>query len=247
MEFADHFSGAAPTYAAFRPSYPPAFISYLAALSARHDLAWDAGTGSGQAAVLLGDHYTRVIATDASATQIAGARAHPHVTYRVGLDCESGLPDSTVDLVTVAQALHWFDRPRFYAEVRRVLKPGGIIAVWCYGRVHVEGAAGAIVDEFYRERVVPYWPVERHHVETLYKEIDFPFTEIAPPAWAMTATPTRGEFLGYLRSWSAVAQARKIAGIDLVTELEQRLASVWPSGSEHRRTVSWPIGLRVGK
>ncbi len=132
MSFADHFSGVSAAYAAFRPRYPDVLFDFLAQVAPAHEAAWDVGTGSGQAAVGLARHFTRVIATDASSSQIEHATPDPRVSYRVCPAEACDLNDRSIDLVTVAQALHWFDRPRFWAEVRRVLRPGGVIAVWTY-------------------------------------------------------------------------------------------------------------------
>src|SRR5215831_1555408 len=130
--FKDHFSAHATDYRAFRPSYPAELFTFLASAAPARDLAWDCGTGNGQAAVALAEHFARVFATDASAEQVKNAEPHPRVEYAVAPAEKCPLPDHTADLVTVAQALHWFDFDRFYAEVRRVARPGGLLAVTCY-------------------------------------------------------------------------------------------------------------------
>lgn len=242
--FPDHFSGHAGQYAAHRPSYPSGLIEYLASLCARRGLAWDAGTGSGQAAVLLADRFDRVRATDASPEQIRHAQGHARVEYGVGLAHESGLAKGTVDLVTVAQALHWFDLEKFYAEVRRVLGRGGVVAVWCYGNAIISPETDAIIDRFYSARVGRYWPSERRHVESGYRELDFPFRELSPPAFAIEAHLSPEEFLGYVATWSSVAAARRAEGRDPLVELGAALLAVWPAALQ--RLVTWPVGLRVG-
>ena len=243
--FADHFSGRAAAYAAYRPSYPPAFVEYLSSLCPSHDLAWDAGTGNGQAAILLAAHFARVVATDASSQQLGHARPHPRVTYRVAMADASGLVASSVDLVTVAQALHWFDLPPFYREVRCVLKPQGVLAAWCYDRMQVDAAVDPVVDHFCSHRVQPFWPAERRHVKAGYRDLDFPFEEVATGDWAMTARLMKNEFLGCIGTWSAVANARDREGADLVAELAEGLRNVWPD--EESRMVTWPIACRVGR
>lgn len=205
--FADHFSSRAADYAAYRPSYPPALVQNLAGLCADHDLTWDAGTANGQAAVLLAEHFAHVVATDASEEQLAHASTHPRIVYRVGQEDGSGLARASADLVTVAQALHWFDRSRFYAEVKRVLKPGGVVAAWCYDLPRVDGAVDPVVEKFYKVRTGPFWPPERRHVDAMYRELEFPFDEIPQPAWSMAVELNRERFLGYVRSWSAVTRA----------------------------------------
>jgi len=243
--FADHFSGRAAAYAAYRPSYPPAFIQYLSALCPSHDLAWDAGTGNGQAATLLAEHFARVVATDASPQQLGHARPHPRVTYTVAMADASGLLASSVDLVTVAQALHWFDLFPFYREVRRISKPHGVIAVWCYDLMEVDGAVNPVVNDFCSHRVEPFWPLERRHVAAGYRDLEFPFEEVTTRDWAMTARLTKTEFLGCIGTWSAVANARDREGADLIAELAEALRTVWPD--EERRVVTWPLACRVGR
>jgi SAM-dependent methyltransferase len=243
--FKDHFSKQSPGYAAFRPRYPDALFSWLASLTPGHDLAWDAGTGNGQAAVSLAGHYARVIASDASGSQIAAGVPHQRVTYRVGRENESGLPDHSCDLVTVAQALHWFDAAAFFKEAKRVLKPGGAVAAWTYARPSVDDPrAGPIFDE-YLLLMDPWWPPERVLVETGYRTIDFPFDEIAAPAMELEMHPLLEELAGYMRTWSAYqAYVAKLGG-DPVVPFEQRLAAVWPAGE--RRRLFWPLAMRVGR
>jgi SAM-dependent methyltransferase len=174
MSFKDHFSRLAAEYAAFRPAYPPAIFDYLAHLCAERRNAWDCACGNGQATLALAERFEGVIATDASPQQLAAAPAHAHVTYRVARAEESGIESNSVDLVTVAQALHWFDLDPFYGEVQRVLKPSGVLAVWTYGQLHVEDdAIDALIQEFYWDIVGPYWPPERRLVEVSWT--GFPF------------------------------------------------------------------------
>jgi SAM-dependent methyltransferase len=246
MRSADYFSASAEAYAAFRPSYPDTLIRYVASCAPGRDLAWDCATGNGQAAVPLAQWFARVVATDASATQLAHARPHPRVTYRLAAAGASGLDAASVDLVTVAQALHWLDLDAFYKEVHRVLKPDGVLAVWCYARCRVAPEIDPVIDWFYDERVGRYWPPERLHTETAYRDLPFPFAELPAAAWAMTASLTRAELLGYIGTWSAVDIARRTEGADPVPELEARLAPVWPSDAM-RRSVTWPLALRIGR
>lgn len=244
--FSDHFSACAGSYAAFRPKYPPELIRHLAELAPRRELAWDCGTGNGQAAVLLAEHFTRVHATDASRDQLAHAVPHARVTYRVGLESDSGLAAGSADLITVAQALHWFDLARFYAEVRRVLVKDGLLAVWCYERAQVESDIDPLFDWFYTERVGRYWPPERSHVEVDYRDLEFPFEEMDAGSWSMAARLDRQQLLGYIGTWSAVKECRAQEGIDPLVELGAALAERWPDASEPRE-VRWPIALRVGR
>ncbi len=245
--FADHFSPVSADYARFRPTYPAALFAWLAGKAPGRTLAWDCAAGSGQASRDLAAHFERVIATDASSAQIAAAMPHPGVEYRVTPAEASGLPDAAVDLITVAQALHWFDLDRFYAEARRVLKPGGVVAVWCYGALSVEGeTVNTRAEAFYRDTVGPYWPPERQLVESGYRTLPFPFAEITAPTLNMEASWTLPELLGYFRSWSATGRFIAEQGYDPVAPLATELERLWPSPHERRR-IAWPLAIRAGK
>jgi SAM-dependent methyltransferase len=245
--FPDHFSGVAGAYAEYRPHYPTRLFEWLAQLAPRRHLAWDCGTGSGQAALGLAPHFERVVATDASEAQIAAARPHPRVQYRVAPAESSGLQSAAVDLVTVAQALHWFDRPSFFAEVRRVLQRGGILAVWSYGGARFDDPrADEIFRRFYVETVGPYWPAERTLVEGGYRTIEFPFEEVVPPAFEMEATWPLSTLLGYVGTWSAVTKFREARGFDPVEPFAGELRLLWTE-SDHVRRIRWPLALRVGR
>jgi SAM-dependent methyltransferase len=245
-DFKDHFSTRSPGYAAFRPGYPAELFAYLAGQTPGHDLAWDCASGSGQAARGLAAHYARVWATDASATQIEAAVPHVRVEYRVAPADASGLPDHSIDLVTAAQAAHWFDLPAFYAEVRRVLKPGGLLAIWCYERLSIEPALDRIVEDFYAGLLDPWWPPERRLVESGYRELDFPFAELPAPAIPMTATWTLDQLLGYFSTWSALKAYQQGTGLDPLPALRERLAAAWIS-LDTTKTIKWPLSVRLGR
>jgi SAM-dependent methyltransferase len=243
--FQDHFSARAEQYAACRPGYPAELFAFLADVAPDRRLAWDCATGSGQAALGLAEHFARVVATDASASQIAHAEPHARVAYHVAPAEASGLTDASVDLVTVAQALHWFDVDAFHAEARRVLVPGGVVAVWSYGGVTFdEPAIAALVRRFARETVGPYWPPERRLVDDGYRTIAFPFAELAAPSFTLAQRWTLVELAGYLRTWSATARYVAAHGHDPVDALEAALREPWGDAT---RTVRWPLALRVGR
>lgn len=245
--FADHFSSLASAYSEFRPTYPPALFEWLATLTPGHELAWDCAAGSGQASIGLARHFHRVLATDASANQIAAAQPHPGVEYRVAPAEASGLPDASADLVTVAQALHWFNLDDFYAEVWRVLRPHGVLAVWTYGVLGLEeGAINDRLQAFYHDTIGPWWPPERRHVESGYRELPFPFTEMTSPSLRMEAEWTLPQLLGYLRSWSATGRYMEVHGTDPVAALGQAIEPLWGMSSV-TRTIAWPLSLRVGR
>lgn len=242
-QFKDHFSKQAADYAKFRPRYPSGLFQWLASIAPGRELAWDCATGNGQAAVELAEVFERVIATDASEKQVANAEANPRVTYRVGTAEESGIEANSVDLVTVAQALHWFDLEKFYAEARRVLKPRGVVAAWAYKLATVTPQIDPVVNHYYSDVVGEYWPAERVLVEK-FEDLPFPFSQIEAPAFAMVAEWTAEQLLGYLGTWSATQ--RFIAGEKRqpLEEIETELRQVWGA---HQRRVVWPLTILVGK
>ncbi|HTO77516.1 MAG TPA: class I SAM-dependent methyltransferase [Thermoanaerobaculia bacterium] len=244
--FPDHFSEVAGEYAEFRPDYPPELFAFLASAAPGRRCAWDCATGSGQAAAGLAGHFARVVATDASARQIASARPHPRVEYSVAPAEASGLPDRSVELVTVAQAVHWFDGREFWAEVSRVLVPGGVVAVWCYHLFHLDEPVDGVIRRFYGDIVGPDWPPERKIVERGYRFLDFPFDEIAVPRFQMVKHWTFGQMVGYLRTWSAVRGYLRRVGEDPVAIVAADLATAW-GDPERRRPLVWDLDLRVGK
>lgn len=244
MKFQDHFSTQARTYAKARPHYPAALFAELAGLAPGRTLAWDAGAGNGQASVALAAHFEHVIATEPSEAQLAAAMAHPRVEYRRSAELLPGAEDGSVDLVTVAQAAHWFDRSAFFAEARRVLRPAGVIALWTYELCQISPEIDAAVFRFYKGPIGPYWPPERRHTETGYREFEFPFAEFPFPHYEMEHDWTLAGFAAYLRSWSAVNRFLKEHGRDPVVDLEAELAPLW--GKDARR-ISWPLSGRIGR
>jgi ubiquinone/menaquinone biosynthesis C-methylase UbiE len=243
----DHFSAVADAYATRRPGYPQELFAYLAELCEHHELAWDCAAGTGQATIPLTRFYRRVVATDASRDMLEMAPQHPSVEYRVAPADASGLPPGSVDLVTVAQALHWLDLETFYVEVDRVLAPGGLLAVWTYGNLRLEDAGvNHLLDRFYREIVGPYWPAERRHVESGYRTLPFPYKEVEPPAFSMKQHWSMDQVLGYVGTWSATHAFRKARREDPVQELAKELIPRW-GDSLLTLPVSWPLSLRVGR
>lgn len=242
-----HFESVATDYARHRPTYPEALIEWLVGNSPGRGLAWDCGTGNGQVARSLAPHIEQVIATDLSAAQLAQASPLAGVTFRQARAENSGLEPASVDLVVVAQALHWFDVDAFNREASRVLRPGGLMAQWCYGLMKTGVAPiDAEVTAFYKNIVGPYWPAERRHVENGYRDLPFPFQRIPARAFSMTAEWTLADVLGYLRSWSATARHIQMTGVDPVPDLTDRLVRLW-GDSERTRHVEWPLTLRVGR
>lgn len=242
----DHFSPLAAHYATFRPDYPDELFDWLLSIAPAHRLAWDCGTGNGQAAIALAARFEQVLGTDISAAQLASAPASPNIEYRVTTAERSGLADQTVDLITVAQALHWFDLPQFYTEAQRVLKPGGVIAVWGYNRLQIGSPEiQAMLDRFYDETIGAYWPPERVHVENAYRDFPFPFTRITAPQFALSKEWYLTHLLGYLRSWSAVGRFQTANGFDPVVALAAEIAPHWLEDKTFR--IEWPLFIHVGR
>jgi SAM-dependent methyltransferase len=246
VTFQDHFSEAPSAYAAFRPHYPAALFEFLAACVPRRLRAWDCATGNGQAALGLAGLFDQVIATDASAAQVAQARPCPNIEYRVAPAEDSGIAAGSIDLVTVAQALHWLDREAFFTEARRVLVPRGVIAVWCYSWVTIDPLIDETVRAFNTQEVGPYWPPGRELVDEGYRSIGFPFEELAVPPFAIEQDMTLAEFAGYVRTWSATQRYTAAQKVDPVIGLADRLARRWgPPGAIRR--VRWPLHVRAGR
>jgi ubiquinone/menaquinone biosynthesis C-methylase UbiE len=246
MSFQDHFSGFAASYAAHRPRYPAALFELAASLPEERRRAWDCGTGNGQAALGLAPHFSQVIATDASETQLSHATSHPNVEYRIATAEASGLADGSVDLVAVAAALHWFDLEGFYREARRVLAPGGAVMVWTYNHVEVDAAVDRVVRRLVEEVLAPYWPPGRQWVNESYRTLPFPFAEIALPEMEIVERWNLAQFLGYLHTWSAVGHYRRATGREPGEEIAGELTAVW-GDPEETRLLRWPLFCRAGR
>jgi ubiquinone/menaquinone biosynthesis C-methylase UbiE len=240
----NYFQQGAEAYNKFRPSYPPELIAYVSSISSKHSIAWDCATGNGQAAVLLADYFSTVIATDASSTQIQKATKTSGVHYQVATAEHSGIQKNSIDLITVAQAFHWFNQASFTTEARRVLKDKGVIAIWTYNLLSVEKPIDALLQHFYTDIVGEYWPKERRLVEEGYKNIHLPFSEIKPPTFNMTAKWDFEQLLGYLATWSASKEYQRVLNRNPMDKIHDKLLEKWgpPEGT---RTITWPLSLKV--
>lgn len=243
--FKDHFSTQSTQYQRYRPHYPANLFEWLATQTPQHTLAWDCATGSGQSARALAKHFARVIATDASAQQVAQCKVHAGVEYRVAPAEHAPLADASVALVTVAQALHWFDQAAFFNEAWRVLTNDGIIAVWNYNLLSISPQIDAIVNHFYNDIVGPYWPAERQLIEQGYPPLPTPFTEISAPVFAMTTKWTLDELTGYLGTWSASKYYVDTESKDPLLLIRDELKQAWGNENQHYN-VNWPLQLRIG-
>jgi hypothetical protein len=243
--YEDHFSGHAEAYAQRRPRYPEEIYTWLASLVREHDLAWDVGTGNGQVAGSLAAHFKQVIATDASDDQLRHALPHARVEYRHEPADRVSLPDRSVDLITAGAAAHWFDFDGFHREVRRVGKPGAVIALWSYGPRDVADAIDPIVHRYQEEVLRDYWPERIRYVHQRYATLPFPFEEIEAPPFAMTGHWTLREFRELLGTWSASQRYLQERGTDPLDEIAPDLERAW--GNDERRTISWPLFFRGGR
>ena len=244
--FSDYFSKDARTYARYRPDYPGELFVYLASIAPSRQLAWDCGTGNGQAARELVKHFQRVIATDASLDQVAQAAPHERIEYRVERAEEASLETRSVDLVTVGIAVHWFDLELFYQTVRRVAVARGILAVWTYHLPVIEPAIDQVLAHYYTNVLANCWPERFHHVAERYQTLPFPFDELDPPKFEMQTDWELGQLVGFLESWSATRRYQQERGQHPVSVIWPELTEAWGDPSQ-RRHIRWPLHLRVGQ
>jgi SAM-dependent methyltransferase len=243
----DLFSQQAASYARFRPTFPPELYDWVAGVAPQRELAVDLGTGNGQAARELAGRFARVVALDPSEAQLANAAPHARVTYRRGEAEATGVEAGTVDLVTASQAFHWFDHARFFPEARRVLRPRGVVAVWCYALTRITPEIDAVMMELYEGYLGTYWDPERRQVEKLYADAVFPagWEELAAPPFAMRARWTVDQLVGYLGTWSALVKYKNARGEDPMRVIVPKLQAAWGAAGE--RDVTWPVGMRAAR
>jgi SAM-dependent methyltransferase len=234
----DYFSTQSKTYASFRPTYPEELYQFVLEHIKNKGHAWDCATGNGQVAQYLARHFARVDATDISAQQLKHAIKNDNIYYAVSPAEQTSFDDQQFDLITVAQALHWFDRDAFYHEVRRVSKPGGILAVWGYSILKIEPVIDKLIMEFYNGTVGPYWDNARRLVEDGYRSIEFPFETIGSPEFSIKLQWTVDQLSGYLLSWSATQGFIANQGYDPVEPFIKTVKEVWASGE---KTITFPL------
>ena len=242
--FKDEFSTQADSYARYRPHYPEALYSFLYGLVRKTDTAWDCGTGNGQVAVRLAEEFRLVYATDISEKQIGQAPQRENIFYSIARAEQSALPSHSVDLVTIGQAIHWFDFYSFYEEVRRVARPGAVVAAWTYTLIQITPDIDRIIQKLYSGILKDYWSFERSYVDKAYKTIPFPFEEIESPVFELRLSWTFDDLLGYLSSWSSIQDFIRKNGQNPVALIEADLRMLWPETEE--REVLFPIHVRAG-
>ena len=243
MTFEDHFSAHAHAYARHRPLYPRELFLWLASNAPNRSLAWDAGTGNGQVAVALAEHFERVIATDASSDQLTHAIAHERVEYRNEPVGHASLRDASVDSITAGAAAHWFDLEGFYRDVRRVAKSGALVALFSYGP---RDFSDPLVRHFTEDVLAGYWPERIQYVHDRYTTIPFPFEEVAAPPFVMTAEWNLYELLAFLETWSASQRYLHERGTRATDVIAQDVARNWTDPMERRR-FECPLFMRAGR
>lgn len=239
----DNFSSKSSSYAKYRPNYPQVLYQFLKEKLDKTEKAWDCGTGNGQVAGELAKFFKEVQATDISQEQLDNAIRQPNIHYSVQAAEKTNFPDNNFDLITVAQAIHWFNFKAFYKEVERVLKPGGIIAVIGYSLFKSNPETDEVILKFYRDIVGPFWDEERKYLDEKYKTIPFPFIEIESPGFEQEYQWTFAHLIGYLKTWSAVKHYEKVNGENPVDLIEEELKATF--GTKNK--VVFPILFRLGK
>lgn len=240
----DNFSNDAGNYARFRPDSPDELFDFLFQHCSSFQVAWDCGTGNGQVAIRLAERFDSVYATDISEQQLAQAPRLANITYLCERAETTSIPDNSISLITVAQAIHWFDFERFYDEVRRVARTDAMIAVWTYGLLGINEAIDDVIDDLYHNLTHPFWDRERKWVDECYKTIPFPFRELPTPDFRIVKQMTADEVLGYLRTWSGARHYLKSVGTDAVSLVEPAFRAAW--GDQDQHVVTWPVYLRAG-
>jgi SAM-dependent methyltransferase len=245
LDFKDNFSLQSDIYSRYRPSYPDELFTYLASLTPGHKLAWDCGTGNGQAASSLVNYYDEVIATEPSEAQIRNAIPHPRIQYKVEVAERSSLRERSADLVTIANAMHWFKLDEFYTEVRRVLKPGGVIAAWCYQVPSVNNEVDKILMDYHDVTLGSFWKEPNRLVDLEYTTIPFPFQDVKDNVFYTTRMFTLEDLIIYLNTWSATQRFIGDRGTNPTEALVQPLAEVWENAEEQRK-VTWKLIMKTG-
>ncbi len=243
----DNFSAQAATYAQFRPTFPPELFEFLLEKTTGRTAAWDVGTGNGQVAAILAEHFEKVVATDISEAQLAHAERLPNIEYRLERAEKAASPDQSFDLITVGQAIHWFDHDVFYREVRRIARPGAIVAVFGYE------LPAFVLDEinhrllgFYHDELDGFWEPERRFIDEKYETLPFPFEEIEAPQFHIPNRFHLHEFEGYLSSWSAVKKYEKAHGRNPVDRFMLDLKDIW-GGEFAVQKATTPVLLKIGR
>ena len=240
----DNFSKQAAVYAQYRPGYPVELFEYILSFIKEKNAAWDCGTGNGQSAKALSKYFTTVFATDISQKQMDNAFKADNIFYSLQPAEKTNLTDHSIDLITVSQALHWFNFENFYREVKRVAKPGAVIAVWTYSLLQICAEINSIIQHYHFKTLAAYWDAERKYVDENYAGMPFPFNETTTPAFAIKMQWSLQELEGYFYTWSALQKFIAANGFSPVDELMQQIKPLW--GTAEKREIIFPVHLRLG-
>ena len=246
MDFKDFFSQQASEYAKYRPGYPEELFKYLGSITNEHKRAWDSAAGNGQAALGLAEYFDEVLASDASETQIQNAVQHPKIKYFIAPSENSGIEPHSVNIVTVATAIHWFNLNKFYDEVKRVLVPGGTLAVWNYGEANVNEKIDKIFHRFLYEVIGSYAAPEFWKGINQENEIDFPFERIKTPLFKMKHNWSFNDYKNFVMTWSPVRQYIKLNNTDPLELIIDELKNAWGNENE-KKEISWKLMLKAAK
>lgn len=237
----DNFSQQAVTYAVYRPQYPQELFDFIVSFVKERNYAWDCGTGNGQSARVLCNYFETVFATDISQQQIDNAFRAPNIYYSVQPAEKTAIPSNSIDLITISQALHWFNFNLFYAEVKRVAKPQGIIAAWTYSLLKISNDIDKLISTYHDETIGKYWDAERKYVDDHYSSVPFPFKKIETPVFAIEYNWTIKDLEGYLNTWSALQKFITTENYSPVPALIENIKPLW--GKAEKLKMIFPIHL----
>ncbi|OGT46401.1 MAG: hypothetical protein A3E83_06370 [Gammaproteobacteria bacterium RIFCSPHIGHO2_12_FULL_41_20] len=246
MDYIQHFASQSANYLHFRPTYPQALFSYLVSLIKTHDTAWDCATGNGQAAVALSHYFKQVIATDINPAQLTVAPKKNNIHYYAWPAEKTQIAAHTINLITIAQALHWLNFKRFYNEVKRVAAPNSIIAAWCYSLCTINPTIDIYIKKLYFQILgETYLPKEVKHIYNQYTSIPFPFTKQLTPQFFIEKEINLSQFIGYLQTWSAIKEYQMRLQKNPIDLILNDLTKAWGDANQSHR-ITWPIHLLVG-
>lgn len=242
MDYQNHFAEQSECYLEYRPTYPESLFDFLKSVVKGHDAVWDCGTGNGQAAVPLSERFKKVIATDLNQAQLDVAPKRENIEYHCCPSEKTPIPSQSMDLITIAQALHWFSFADFYKEVKRVAKPKGLISAWCYG-LGSNPEIDDIIHRLYNE--ILWWPPERRYIDEGYRTIPFPFEKITTPVFAIEKELNYSQLLGYLNTWSAVKEYQQRHQQNPLELIDADLKAAW-GDPQAQKLIRWPLHVLLG-
>ncbi len=241
----DNFSKQSSLYAKYRPDYPAELFEYIISFVKSRNVAWDCGTGNGQSAVQLSKYFKKIIATDISEKQLQSAEKAENIFYSVQPAEQTNIENNSVDLITVAQAIHWFDFDKFYTEVKRVAAQNAFIAVWCYDLLKINKEVDEVINHYHFNTLEQYWDPERKYVDEVYRNIPFPFKKISTPSFIIEKYWTIEDLEGYLNTWSALQKYIAVNNHNPVPAVIEKIKPYW--GNELQQKIIFPIHLLLAE